>query len=118
MTFADKSVVPELYDVTLRARNVEELGQFYTKLGLRRAVDDDDIKVFILGVNELEIQRTEAVQDQEVTIRVRVPHIEPLEQVLKQQAIRYERPQHDESGLSLVVRDPNGNWVSFVEQRS
>ena len=118
MTVADKSVVAELYDVTLRARNVEELAQFYAKLGLRRAVDDADVKVFILGANELEIQRGEAASDPAVTIQVRVPQIEPLELILQQQAIRYEGPQYDELGLSLVVRDPNGNRVSFVEQKS
>lgn len=118
MTVADKSVVPELYDVTLRASNVEELGQFYTKLGLRQAVDHADVKVFILGVNELEIQRAEIAQDQAVTIQVRVPQIGPLALSLTRQAIRYEGPQSDELGLSLVVRDPNGNRVSFVQHES
>jgi catechol 2,3-dioxygenase-like lactoylglutathione lyase family enzyme len=109
------SIVPQLFDVTLRANNVEELGQFYTKLGLRRAVDDDDVKVFILGVNELEIHRADLPEEQPVTILVRTRQLEQLEHRLRQQAIGYEGPQHDESGLALVVRDPNGNRVSFVQ---
>jgi len=115
------SIVPQLFDVTLRASNVEELGQFYSKLGLRQAVDADDVKVFILGVNELEIHRVEAPEEQPATIEtieVRTRQLEQLEHRLRQQAIRYEGPQHDELGLALVVRDPNGNRVSFVQPHS
>jgi catechol 2,3-dioxygenase-like lactoylglutathione lyase family enzyme len=116
------SIVPQLFDVTLRASNVEELGQFYTKLGLRRAVDDDDVKVFILGVNELEIRRVDVPEEQPVTqpvtIEVRAPQLEQLEHRLRQEAIGYEGPQHDETGLALIVRDPNGNRVSFVQAHS
>jgi catechol 2,3-dioxygenase-like lactoylglutathione lyase family enzyme len=116
------SIVPQLFDVTLRASNVEELGQFYTKLGLRQAVDDEDVKVFILGVNELEIRRVDLPEErpvtQPVTIELRAPQLEQLEHRLRQEAIGYEGPQPDETGLALIVRDPNGNRVSFVQARS
>ena len=31
-------IVPELFDVTLNAPNLDELGRFYAKLGLRQAI--------------------------------------------------------------------------------
>jgi hypothetical protein len=106
------SVVPELFDVTLRANNVEELSRFYSQLGLRQAIDDEDLKVFILGVNELEIQHDPAVRDRAVTIRVQVDELAKVQSSLRQRAIDFQLPEQD--GLSLVVRDPNGNFVHFV----
>ncbi|MET0340201.1 MAG: hypothetical protein ABW252_04335 [Polyangiales bacterium] len=110
-------VVPELFDVQLQAPNLEELGQFYQRLGLRKAVDDDDVKVFILGVNELEIHRQAAASRDPQTIRVRVPQLGTIEQTLQQHAIGYQGPEAGDDGLAVIVRDPNGNVVSFVETR-
>ena len=105
-------VIPQLLDVALHANNVEELSNFYARLGLRRAIDDDDLKVFILGTNELEIHRAHDNEDNDVTIHVRVDHIGRIEQTLRQQAIDFRASEED--GPSVQVRDPNGNLVSFV----
>ena len=110
-------IIPELFDVALHARNVEELGVFYERLGLRKAVDDDDLKVFILGVNELEIHRAEIQQPQSVSIPVRVAQIEPVERILRAQEIDYHGPQPDADERAVVVYDPNGNLVRFVERQ-
>jgi catechol 2,3-dioxygenase-like lactoylglutathione lyase family enzyme len=107
--------VPELFDVSLRASNVEELSHFYNELGLRQAIDDEDLKVFILGVNELEIHRDQAVQ-QAVTICIQVDELEKVQNNLRQRAIDYQPPGQD--GQSVVVRDPNGNVVQFVAPRN
>ena len=108
-------IVPDLLDVSLHAGNVSELDHFYSKLGLRKAVDDDDLKVYILGVNELEIHRAERARQEEVTIQVKVGKIEPVEQILQREEIAYHGPQNDERGLSVQLHDPNGNIVRFVE---
>ena len=107
-------IVPELFDVTLNAPNLDELGRFYAKLGLRQAIDDDDLKVFILGVNELEIRADAAPQAEPATIRIRVNQLEPLERTLEQHAIDFHRPQPEDGGYSVLVHDPNGNVVQFV----
>jgi catechol 2,3-dioxygenase-like lactoylglutathione lyase family enzyme len=110
------SVVSELFDVTLRASNVEELSHFYSKLGLRRAVDDEDLKVFILGVNELEIHRDQTASEQAVTIRVQVDEIDRVQSSLRQQAIEFQQADQDERAVH--VRDPNGNLVQFVTPKN
>jgi catechol 2,3-dioxygenase-like lactoylglutathione lyase family enzyme len=110
------AIVREPFDVTLYASNVEELSNFYANLGLRRAVDDDDVKVFILGTNELEIHHAPRPPDGAATIEVQVNELAPVEHRLKQADIAYERPPLTDE-RKVFVRDPNGNLVSFVEAR-
>jgi len=111
-------IVPELFDVTLNAPNLDELGRFYAKLGLRQAIDDDDLKVFILGVNELEIRAHDVPQAQPATIRIRVEQLEPVQRTLQQHAIDFQGPQHEDNQQLVQVQDPNGNLVQFVEKPS
>jgi catechol-2,3-dioxygenase len=111
-------IVPELFDVTLNAHNLDELGRFYAKLGLRQAIDDHDLKVFILGVNELEIRADAAPQAEPATIRIGVKQLEPVARTLEQHAIDFQRPRHEDNPDSVLVYDPNGNLVQFVEQPS
>lgn len=106
-------IVSELFDVTLNASNLDELGRFYAKLGLRQAIDDDDLKVFILGVNELEIRAASAPQAEPATIRIRVDELEPLQRTLEQHAIDFSRARVDDA-QRVLVHDPNGNVVEFV----
>jgi hypothetical protein len=117
MSTTTTGIVPELFDVTLHAPNLEELGRFYERLGLRKAIDDDDLKVFILGVNELEIHRADAevAPATSVSIPVRVDRIEPVVHSLKAQAIDYDGPHAEADVRALIVSDPNGNLVRFVE---
>jgi hypothetical protein len=110
------SIDSELFDVTLQASNVEELGKFYATLGLRKAVDEEDVKVFILGANELEIHSTSEPVDQSETILVQVDQLAQIEHRLQAAAIDYERPSQPDD-LRVIVRDPNGNIVSFVAGR-
>jgi len=107
-------IVPELFDVTLNASNLAELSSFYAKLGLRQAIDDDDLKVFILGVNELEIRADQAPRAEPETIRIRVSQLESLQHKLEQQSIDYQAPRPEDDDHYVLVRDPNGNLVQFV----
>lgn len=111
-------IVPELFDVTLNAPNLDELGRFYAKLGLRQAIDDDDLKVFILGVNELEIRADAAPQAQPATIRIGVDELEPVQRTLQEHAIDFLGPRHEENRQLVQVQDPNGNLVQFVAKPS
>jgi hypothetical protein len=83
---------------------VEELSQFYSKLGLRQAIDDDDLKVFILGVNELEIHRDQAASQEAVTIRVQVDEIDRVQSSLRQQAIEFQQADQDARAVCCTKR--------------
>jgi|SRR5882724_4282406 len=109
-------VIKGIHDVTIVAKNVAELRDFYARLGFRQVVDrGDDLAVFLVGSNELAIHTSSARPMNGVVISILVDDLAPIQRQAAELGIRVNEPAQLRPGLvGIALFDPNGNKLEFL----
>ena len=118
MSIAD--VVKGIHDVTIVAKNVAELREFYRRLGFTQVVDrDNELAVFLVGANELAIHASPAQPMNAMVLSILVDDLAPVQRKAAELGIHVNEPAQLRPGLmGIALFDPNGNKLEFLRPSS